>query len=116
MRLTVTQYCPISLLPQPQSAQILILGGGPAGSYAATILALEGFDVVLLEAAKFPRWVLTMSLPDSRSDDHILRYHIGESLLPSCRDFLKLIDLEETVKNFGFCVKVGSINRQFAAA
>ncbi|KIM79851.1 hypothetical protein PILCRDRAFT_547145 [Piloderma croceum F 1598] len=74
----------------PKKAQILVLGGGPAGSYTACMLALEGFDVVLLEAAKFPR------------------YHIGESMLPSCPQFLKLIDLEETVENFGFCNKPGA--------
>jgi NADPH-dependent 2,4-dienoyl-CoA reductase/sulfur reductase-like enzyme len=52
------------LVQLPKKAQILVLGGGPAGSYAASMLALEGFDVVLLEAAKFPRQVLTVSLPD----------------------------------------------------
>ena len=46
------------------------------------------------------------SLPNSRSDVCVYRYHIGESMLPSCRQFLKLIDLDETVKNFGFCPKV----------
>ncbi|KAF8888756.1 O-methyltransferase [Infundibulicybe gibba] len=74
----------------PKKSQILVLGGGPAGSYAATVLAREGFDVVLLEAAKFPR------------------YHIGESMVPSCRQFLKFIDLEDTVKNYGFCKKPGA--------
>lgn len=43
------------MLQLPQNAQILVIGGGPAGSYTASMLALEGFDVVLLEAAKFPR-------------------------------------------------------------
>lgn len=33
------------------------MGGGPGGSYAAAALALEGFDVVLFEMAKFPRYV-----------------------------------------------------------
>lgn len=36
----------------------------------------------------------------------VCRYHIGESMVPSARQFLKLVDLEETVKNFGFCKKV----------
>lgn len=44
--------------PQPVRAQILVIGGGPAGSYAAAALAREGFEVVVLEAAKFPRSVL----------------------------------------------------------
>ncbi|KAF8888751.1 hypothetical protein BD779DRAFT_1611209 [Infundibulicybe gibba] len=79
-----------SISSQPSKSQILVLGGGPAGSYAATVLAREGFDVVLLEAAKFPR------------------YHIGESMLPSCRQFLKFVDLEDTIKNYGFCKKPGA--------
>jgi flavin-dependent dehydrogenase len=43
---------------------VSIIGGGPAGSTAATFLALKGFKVIVLEKAKFPR------------------FHIGESLLP----------------------------------
>ena len=44
----------------------IIIGGGPAGSTAATILAEKGHDVLVLEKDKFPR------------------YHIGESLMPYC--------------------------------
>jgi flavin-dependent dehydrogenase len=42
----------------------IVIGGGPAGSTAGTILAQKGRRVVVLEKEKFPR------------------YHIGESLLP----------------------------------
>ncbi len=81
-----------------------MIGGGPAGCYAATVLArgeqfthllkhthrttTEGFEVVLLEKDVFPR------------------YHIGESMLPSCRPFLRFIDFEEKMKNYGFFPKV----------
>jgi flavin-dependent dehydrogenase len=34
---------------------VLVVGAGPAGSYAASVLAREGVDVVLLEAEIFPR-------------------------------------------------------------
>ena len=39
----------------PASSTVLVLGGGPGGSYAAAALAREGIDVVLLEADVFPR-------------------------------------------------------------
>src|SRR5687767_7609258 len=42
----------------------IIIGGGPAGSAAAALLAEKGHRVLVLEREKFPR------------------YHIGESLLP----------------------------------
>lgn len=39
----------------PSKCQVLVIGGGPGGSYAACALAREGLDVVLLEADIFPR-------------------------------------------------------------
>lgn len=44
----------------PQSCTVLVIGGGPAGSYAAAALAREGFETVLLEADKFPRLVVIL--------------------------------------------------------
>jgi flavin-dependent dehydrogenase len=46
-------------------SEVLIIGGGPAGSTAAITLANKGYDVTLLEKARHPR------------------FHIGESLLPA---------------------------------
>ncbi|KAJ6536372.1 putative halogenase [Mycena capillaripes] len=78
------------VLAIPTSTDILVIGGGPAGAYAASALAREGFSVTLLEK------------------DHFPRYHIGESMLPSCRPFLRFIGAEEKVANHGFAVKVGA--------
>jgi flavin-dependent dehydrogenase len=49
----------------PTTCDILVVGGGPAGSTAATLLAERGYPVTLLEKAHHPR------------------FHIGESLLPA---------------------------------
>ncbi len=39
----------------PKETTVLIVGGGPAGSYSASVLAREGVKCVLLEADVFPR-------------------------------------------------------------
>ena len=41
----------------PLKSKVLVIGGGPGGSYTASVLAREGIDVVLLEADHFPRYV-----------------------------------------------------------
>nr|Q0CCX4.2 RecName: Full=Sulochrin halogenase gedL; AltName: Full=Flavin-dependent halogenase gedL; AltName: Full=Geodin synthesis protein L [Aspergillus terreus NIH2624] len=74
----------------PNKTTVLVIGGGPAGSYAAAVLARENVDTVLLEAEKFPR------------------YHIGESMLASMRFFLRFIDLEEQFDAYGFQKKYGA--------
>jgi flavin-dependent dehydrogenase len=69
---------------------VLVIGGGPGGSTAATLLARAGFDVTLFERESFPR------------------YHIGESILPSCLPILELIGAREKVEQYGFLRKHGA--------
>lgn len=73
-----------------ESTQILIIGGGPAGSTAAGLLAREGFQVTLLERDRFPR------------------YHIGESILPSCRPIFEMLGVWDKVVAHGFRSKGGA--------
>jgi flavin-dependent dehydrogenase len=58
----------------------IVIGGGPAGSTAAAVLAAKGRRVVVLEKEKFPR------------------YHIGESLLPYAYFTLERIGVLDRMK------------------
>ncbi|KAL8906365.1 MAG: hypothetical protein Q9207_002077 [Kuettlingeria erythrocarpa] len=75
----------------PTRTSVLVIGGGPAGSYAACCLAREGIDTVVLEADKFPR------------------YHVGESMIASIRHFFRFVDLDEEFDKYGFRHKNGAI-------
>lgn len=65
----------------------VVIGGGPAGTTAAAILAQKGRRVVLLEREKFPR------------------YHIGESLLPYGFFTLERLGLLDKMKTSHFVKK-----------
>ncbi|RDW81146.1 NAD(P)/FAD-dependent oxidoreductase [Aspergillus mulundensis] len=78
----------------PEECTVLVVGGGPAGSYAASVLAREGIDTVLLEAEVFPRYEPV--------------HYTGESLLPSVRYYLDFIDLYDKFNSHGFLRKTGA--------
>jgi flavin-dependent dehydrogenase len=78
------------MTPVPQATRILVIGGGPAGSTAATLLARQGFEVTLFEKSRFPR------------------YHIGESLLPSILQILDVLGAREKMEQMGFTRKQGA--------
>ena len=59
---------------------VIIIGGGPAGSTAATLLGMSGHSVMVLEKAKFPR------------------DHVGESLLPFCYSLFERLGVLEQMK------------------
>jgi flavin-dependent dehydrogenase len=59
---------------------VIVIGGGPAGSTVGTRLAQKGKSVLLLEKEQFPR------------------FHIGESLLPGCVPLLDELGVHDEVK------------------
>ncbi|MGI9450624.1 MAG: NAD(P)/FAD-dependent oxidoreductase [Geminicoccaceae bacterium] len=65
------------------SHDVAVIGGGPAGAAAAALLAKEGFDVVLAERTRFPR------------------FHIGESLLPHSMPILEKLGVLSEVEAIG---------------
>ena len=46
----------------PTETTVLVVGGGPGGSYTASALVREGVSCVVLEADKFPRSVYVFLL------------------------------------------------------
>ncbi|PJK08026.1 hydroxylase [Lysobacteraceae bacterium NML120232] len=79
--------------PQPDlpliDTDVLVIGGGPAGSCAATVLAQKGWRVVMLEKDRHPR------------------FHIGESLLPMNMPILERIGALEKARAVGL-LKLGA--------
>ena len=62
---------------------MLVIGGGPAGSTAAALLAQKGHRVTLIEKSRHPR------------------FHIGESLLPANLPLLEKLGVAEEVRAIG---------------
>jgi len=69
---------------------VLIVGGGPGGSTAATCLAQAGLRVACFERERFPR------------------FHIGESLLPANLPLFDRIGVHDAMKKAGCLVKYGA--------
>lgn len=73
----------------PATADVVVIGGGPAGSTAANMLAQKGYEVVLLEKVRHPR--LT----------------VGESVLPHVWNYLDLVGATKEIEAANFIQKSG---------
>jgi FAD-dependent halogenase len=71
------------------SVDVIVIGGGPAGTTAAGFLAQSGFKVLLFER------------------DHFPRYHIGESLLSATLPILDALGVTPAIERAGFVRKPG---------
>src|SRR5688572_30283182 len=73
-----------------EKVDVLVIGAGPSGTVAASIVNQQGFKVKIVEKLKFPRFV------------------IGESLLPRCMEALEAAGFLEAIKKKGFQEKFGA--------
>ncbi len=64
----------------PKEIEVVILGGGPAGSTTGMVLAREGIPSILIESDRHPR------------------FHVGESLLPHSLPMFDRLDLHEAIR------------------
>lgn len=71
----------------PKSTDVIVIGGGPAGSTASTLLAQHGCKVMLFERERFPR------------------FHIGESLIPETYWVLRRLNMLDKMKKSHFIKK-----------
>ncbi len=67
----------------PEACDVAVIGGGPGGSTAATLLARRGYRVIALEKEHHPR------------------FHIGESLLPMNLPIFERLGVVEKVRALG---------------
>lgn len=74
-------------MTQQSDVSVVVIGGGPAGATASTLLAQQGQRVVLFEREKFPR------------------FHIGESLIPGTYWVLKRLGMLEKMQRSHFVKK-----------
>src|SRR2546430_2160331 len=72
---------------RPAGPDVVVIGGGPAGSTASTLIAKQGYRVELFEREKFPR------------------FHIGESLIPETYWVLKRLDMLPKMQQSHFVKK-----------
>src|SRR5258706_2029304 len=79
---------PASQNQKDDQLDVIVIGGGPAGSTTSTLIAKAGYRVQLFERARFPR------------------FHIGESLIPDTYWVLKRLNMLEKMRRSAFVKKV----------
>ena len=75
----------------PQKCDVVVVGGGPAGSMVSTMLAQKGHHVVLFDKQRHPR------------------YTVGESLIPDFWKYTDAIGVSDRIRAEGFMPKSGGL-------
>jgi len=84
----------LNIMTATKQYDVIIIGAGPSGSVAGSMLIKKGYSVIIIEKQHFPR------------------FSIGESLLPQCMAFLEEAELDhvltEHAEQLGFQFKNGA--------
>ena len=84
----------LNIMTATKQYDVIIIGAGPSGSVAGSMLIKKGYSVIIIEKQHFPR------------------FSIGESLLPQCMAFLEEAGLDhvltEHAEQLGFQFKNGA--------
>lgn len=75
----------------PTQCDVVVIGGGPAGSTVSNLLSRQGYNVVLLEKVQHPR------------------HKIGENLIPDFWKYSDMLGVTEDIESAGFVVKGGAL-------
>ncbi len=73
----------------PKKCDVVVIGGGPGGSSVSTMLARMGYDVVLFDKVRHPRYV------------------VGESLIPHFWKYCEHMGVDQRIADDGFIQKAG---------
>jgi len=73
----------------PKHCDVVVIGGGPGGSTAATALSQMGYEVALFDKARHPR------------------YNVGESIIPHFWKYCEQIKVDKKIEEEGFITKSG---------
>lgn len=73
----------------PKKCDVVVIGGGPSGSMAGTLLSRKGYDVVLLEKHRHPRYI------------------VGESLIPHFWKYTDMLGATPKIEAENFIKKAG---------
>lgn len=79
----MTVEASVSVVPESHRCDVLVIGGGPAGSTVSTLLSRRGWKVTQFEKERHPR------------------FHIGESLLPLNMPIFDRLGVRQEVERIG---------------
>ncbi|HUR17278.1 MAG TPA: FAD-dependent oxidoreductase, partial [Candidatus Limnocylindrales bacterium] len=80
----------------PDAADVVIIGGGPAGAATAIRLALRGISAIVVDYAAEPRWRACGVFSSPLSRRHLADLGLGAATIKSLYRPISALNLEST--------------------